>query len=71
MATRRVNRIELPIKDYERFLDLQKRILASDVTPEMARFETIEILSPYWDHTPEPWEATEVVLKPIISNILH
>lgn len=62
--------IELPAWAYERFLDLQDRILREDITTEMARYEAIEILSPFWDHEPEPWEATEIVLKRTTLSIL-
>ena len=71
MPTSPTNKIELPLKAYEAFMELQKRILTCDVDPEIARHEMIDILSPYWDHMPEPWEATEVVLKHVPISILH
>ena len=65
-----VNIIELPIDDYERFKDLQRKILTYDIDPDIARYEMIEILSPHWTHVPEPWERTEVRLKKVISSII-
>lgn len=62
--------IALPAKDYERFLDLQQRIINYEIDPEMATYETIEILSPYWERRPEPWESTQVVLKKSIMSIV-
>ena len=64
-------RIELPLKAYEAFLDLQGRILRMEVDFETARYETIEIIAPYCDGLPEPWEASEVVLKKTPMSILH
>ena len=64
------NRIELPAHAYEAFLDLRNRVLAYEIDPEMAQLEAINILSPYWTHQPEPWERTEVVLKPATMSIL-
>jgi hypothetical protein len=56
--------VELPLDAYERFKDLQHRILTHNIDPEVARYELIELLSPHWDHLPEPWERIEVSLKP-------
>jgi len=61
---RPTNTIELPLEAYERFKDLQHRVLTYEVDPEVARHEMIDLLSPYWDHLPEPWERTEVALRP-------
>lgn len=64
------NRIELPVAAYEAFLDLRNRVLAYEIDPETAQAECIEILRPYWTHQPQPWEKTEIVLKPTVSNIV-
>ena len=63
------NLIELPLAAYEAFQELQRKIIAADIAPEMAKYEAIEILKPYWSHMPEWWETTEVVLKKAITSI--
>jgi hypothetical protein len=63
--------IELPADAFDRWLDLQHRMLTEYYDPEAAKAEAIEILSPHWTHHPEPWERTEVVLKrTIMSKVL-
>lgn len=65
------NRIELPVEVYERFLDLQHRILTCEIDHEAAGNEMRDLLSPYWTHQPQPWEATEIVLKRVpMSSLL-
>lgn len=64
-----VNQVELPLADYDKFLDLQRRVLTCDVDPETARYEMIELLRPYLDHTPEPWETTEISLQRTVSTL--
>lgn len=65
----RINQIQLPIEAYDAFMDLQARILSYDVDPETANFEAIEILKHHWDHQPEPWEQTEIVLKSTATSL--
>ena len=62
------NLIELPLPAYEAFQELQRKIIAADIDPQMANYEAIEILKPYWTHQPEWWETTEVVLKKAIMS---
>lgn len=64
-----VNQVELPLQDYERFLDIQHRILTHDIDPETARYEMIEILKTHMDHIPETWETTEITLARTISTL--
>jgi hypothetical protein len=63
------NRIELPLDAYERFKELHRQILCSEIDPDLARYEMIELLKTYWEHEPEPWEATEIVLKKAAISI--
>jgi hypothetical protein len=58
------NLVEVPADVYERFLNLGEQIINMEIDPEIARFEIIALLSPYWDHIPESWEHTEVALAP-------
>jgi hypothetical protein len=63
------NTVELPIYQYDLFCELQRKILTYEIEPEQARYEMIELIRPFMDHTPEPWEKTEIVLKKVISNL--
>ena len=69
MAKEALNLIELPLAAYEAFQELQRKIIAADIDPEMAQYEAIEILKPYWSHQPEWWETTEIVLKKATMSI--
>ena len=69
MAKEALNLIELPLPAYEAFQELQRKIIAADIDPEMAQYEAIEILKPYWSHQPEWWETTEIVLKKAVMSI--
>ena len=63
------NLVELPLYQYDLFLELQRKILAYDIDPDQARVEMLDLVGPFMDHTPEPWERTEVVLKKSISTL--
>lgn len=69
MSTPGYNLVELPIYEYDLYLELQRKILTFDIEPEQARYEMIELIRPFMDHTPEPWERTEISLRKVVSNL--
>ena len=63
--------IQLPAPAYEPFQDIQNRILSYEITPEMAEYETKQLIAPYVANMPGPQDTTEVMLAETVRSFLQ